>query len=49
MSRNQVTFQTLSAKQAAIPLIAAAMAASDMPRLNAALTRVGRWLHHQRG
>ncbi|MFD0847964.1 carboxymuconolactone decarboxylase family protein [Sphingosinicella xenopeptidilytica] len=39
MSSNQVAFQTLSAKQAAIPLIAAAMATSDMPRLNAALTR----------
>lgn len=31
------TISTLSAKQAAIPLIAAATAASDMPRLHAAL------------
>lgn len=31
--------ETLSAKQQAIPLIAAAMATSDMPRLNAALER----------
>lgn len=31
--------ETLSTRQQAIPLIAAAMAASDMPRLNAALNR----------
>jgi len=31
--------ETLSARQQAIPLIAAAMAVSDMPRLNAALNR----------
>ena len=34
-----VAFETLSAKQQAIPLIAAAMAVSDMPRLNAALNQ----------
>ena len=39
MSDNQTASQTLSAKQQAIPLIAASMAASDMPRLNAALNR----------
>lgn len=39
MSNDHVTSQTLSARQQAIPLIAAAMAMSDMPRLNAALTR----------
>lgn len=37
MPDNQPAPQTLSAKQQAIPLIAAAMAVSDMPRLNAAL------------
>lgn len=39
MSNNQTASQTLSAKQQAIPLIAASMAVSDMPRLNAALNR----------
>jgi 4-carboxymuconolactone decarboxylase len=39
MSNNQATSQTLSAKQQAIPLIAASMAASDIPKLNAALNR----------
>lgn len=37
MSAAQPTAETLSARQRAIPLIAAAMAVSDMPRLNAAL------------
>lgn len=35
----QATSETLSAKQQTIPLIAAFMAASDMPRLNAALNQ----------
>jgi len=35
----QPTSETLSAKQQAIPLIASAMAASDMPMLNAALNQ----------
>lgn len=39
MPQNQTAPQTLSAKQQAIPLIAASMATSDMPRLNAALNR----------
>lgn len=39
MSNDQAASQTLSAKQQAIPLIAAAMATGDMPRLKAALTR----------
>lgn len=39
MSNNQAASQTLSAKQQAIPLIAASMAASDIPKLNAALNR----------
>lgn len=37
MTNRQTTSDTLSARQQAIPLIAAFMAASDMPRLNAAL------------
>lgn len=37
MTRAQPTSETLSAKQQAIPLIASFMAASDMPKLNAAL------------
>ncbi|MCK9489786.1 MAG: carboxymuconolactone decarboxylase family protein [Xanthomonadales bacterium] len=36
---SQASSETLSARQQAIPLIAAAMAASDMPRLNAALNQ----------
>lgn len=39
MKSAQPSSQTLSARQQAIPLIAAAMAASDMPRLDAALNR----------
>ncbi len=39
MSSAQTTEDSLTAKQTAIPLIAAAMAASDMPRLNAALNQ----------
>jgi 4-carboxymuconolactone decarboxylase len=39
MSAAQPTAETLSARQRAIPLIAAAMAVSDMPRLNAALNQ----------
>jgi len=39
MSNNQAASQTLSAKQQAIPLIAASMAVSDIPKLNAALNR----------
>ncbi|HUD33276.1 MAG TPA: carboxymuconolactone decarboxylase family protein [Variovorax sp.] len=39
MTSTQLTTDTLSARQQAIPLIAAAMAASDMPRLDAALNR----------
>lgn len=39
MSNNQTASQTLSAKQQAIPLIAASTAASDMPKLNTALNR----------
>ena len=35
----QATSETLSAKQQAIPLIASFMAASDMPKLNAALNQ----------
>lgn len=37
--RAQPTSETLSARQQAIPLLAAFMASSDMPRLNAALNR----------
>ena len=37
MTNSQPTSDTLSARQQAIPLIASFMAASDMPRLNAAL------------
>lgn len=37
MTRTQATAETLSRKQQAIPLIAAFMATSDMPNLNAAL------------
>ena len=37
MQQDQPVSQTLSAKQQAIPLIAAAMATSDMPKLSAAL------------
>ncbi len=39
MSSTQPAAQTLSARQQAIPLIAAFMATSDMPRLNAALNQ----------
>jgi alkylhydroperoxidase/carboxymuconolactone decarboxylase family protein YurZ len=39
MTPTQATSETLSAKQQAIPLIASFMAASDMPRLNAALNQ----------
>jgi len=39
MTRSQPTSETLSAKQQAIPLIAAFMATSDMPKLNAALNQ----------
>ena len=39
MTRAQPVSETLSAKQQAIPLIAASMAASDMPKLNAALNQ----------
>lgn len=39
MNREQAASQTLSARQQAIPLIAAFMAASDMPKLNAALNQ----------
>lgn len=39
MTQQQVSSESLSQKQQAIPLIAAAMATSDMPRLNAALNR----------
>lgn len=39
MHDHQAAARTLSARQQAIPLIAAAMAASDMPRLNIALNR----------
>jgi 4-carboxymuconolactone decarboxylase len=39
MRQEQPAAQTLSAKQQAIPLIAAAMAVSDMPGLNIALNR----------
>ena len=39
MTRMQPTSETLSAKQQAIPLIASFMAASDMPKLNAALNQ----------
>ncbi len=39
MTGEQPTSETLSARQQAIPLIAASMATSDMPRLNAALNR----------
>lgn len=38
-ARARPTSETLSARQQAIPLIAAFMASSDMPRLNAALNR----------
>ena len=38
MPSTQPAYETLSARQQAIVLIAAAMAASDMPKLNAALT-----------
>ena len=38
-ARAQPTSETLSARQQAIPLVAAFMANSDMPRLNAALNR----------
>lgn len=37
MQQDQTAAQLLSARQQAIPLIAASMATSDMPRLNAAL------------
>lgn len=39
MRQDQTASRTLSARQQAIPLIAASMAASDMPRLNFALNR----------
>jgi alkylhydroperoxidase/carboxymuconolactone decarboxylase family protein YurZ len=39
MTRAQATSETLSAKQQAIPLIAAFMATSDMPKLDAALNQ----------
>jgi alkylhydroperoxidase/carboxymuconolactone decarboxylase family protein YurZ len=39
MTRTQATEETLSSKQQAIPLIAAFMATSDMPNLNAALNQ----------
>jgi alkylhydroperoxidase/carboxymuconolactone decarboxylase family protein YurZ len=39
MSNNPAVSQTLTARQQAIPLIAASMASSDMPRLNTALNR----------
>ncbi len=39
MPQHQTASQTLSARQQAIPLIAASMATSDMPGLNAALNR----------
>lgn len=39
MTRAQATSETLSAKQQTIPLIASFMAASDMPKLNAALNQ----------
>lgn len=39
MTSNPPASETLSAKQQAIPLIATAMATSDMPRLDAALNR----------
>ncbi|UBS33933.1 carboxymuconolactone decarboxylase family protein [Altererythrobacter sp. N1] len=39
MQQDQPTSQTLSARQQAIPMIAASMATSDMPRLNTALNR----------
>lgn len=39
MSSTAPVSETLTARQQAIPLIAAAMATSDMPRLNAALNR----------
>ncbi|AOE84782.1 carboxymuconolactone decarboxylase family protein [Pseudomonas sp. TCU-HL1] len=39
MSNAQPTAETLSAKQRAIPLIAATMATSNMPKLNAALNQ----------
>lgn len=39
MTHEQPTSETLSAKQQSIPLIAAFMATSDMPRLRAALSR----------
>jgi alkylhydroperoxidase/carboxymuconolactone decarboxylase family protein YurZ len=39
MTRAQPASETLSAKQQAIPLIASCMAASDMPKLNAALNQ----------
>ena len=39
MARAQPTSETLSAKQQSIPLIAAFMATSDMPKLNAALNQ----------
>jgi 4-carboxymuconolactone decarboxylase len=39
MRHDQTASQTLSARQQAIPLIAAAMAVSDMPGLNATLNR----------
>lgn len=38
-ARARPTSETLSARQQAIPLVAAFMASSDMPRLNAALNR----------
>lgn len=39
MTQQQVTSETLSQKQQAIPLIASAMATSDMPKLHTALNR----------
>ncbi|MFG6415052.1 carboxymuconolactone decarboxylase family protein [Roseateles sp. DC23W] len=39
LTRSHPTSETLSAKQIAIPLMAAFMASSDMPRLNAALNQ----------
>ena len=39
MARAQPTSETLSAKQQSIPLIAAFMATSDMPKLNTALNQ----------
>ena len=39
MARAQPTYETLSAKQQSIPLIAAFMATSDMPKLNTALNQ----------